>query len=452
MVLLVLVPESDSWYVLRVTRHSSARLSVVEDWELVHSDRAEIVSSNEVLSVSRGIDCVDIGTIAALREHTGNFPTELTGGGLPDGWVNQGGHTVWNLLGLFDIVEDLGISLIDSSEELGVSGPIHSNNGRGVDESNGPVEGVSSLLADLVDVNGVIVRSEGQVLLVWGVSEALAPFSRLHQTGDSLREVIVVQDRHITIVVGNCNVVPSWRVSDTSGLLVSWGGGHGSGGRLDLLGLIRLSAEEVVGPNLSLLDHLPVLDGILVDGVVVSASQECTFVFENFKSPSLSIEVGDVDELLVSSISVHHLDSSVVMSNKDSAVQNIDGGGVVVDIKRDLSNELVFTLVAGEDGEHIVLSSGNKGTLGASNSGDFSGMGLQDESKILLLIPNVDTSVGTTGVANTILVESGAGELSLGELGSEGSVLEELLAGISWVPELERSGGDSHELEVVWLL
>ena len=86
--------------------------------------------------------------------------------------------------------------------------------------------------------------------------------------------------------------------------------------------------------------------------------------------------MGNVDKLLVSTIGVHNLDSSVVMSNEDFAVQNIDGGGVVVDIKRDLSNELVFTLVTGEDGEHIVLSSGNKGTLGACNSGDFSSMGL----------------------------------------------------------------------------
>jgi hypothetical protein len=102
---------------------------------------------------------------------------------------------------LFNIVEDLSVSLINSSEELGVSGPIHSSDSRGVDECDSPVKGVSSLLADLVDVDGVIVGSDGQVLLVWRVREALAPFSWLHETSDSLGEIVVVEDGYISEVV-----------------------------------------------------------------------------------------------------------------------------------------------------------------------------------------------------------------------------------------------------------
>jgi len=79
-------------------------------------------------------------------------------------------------------------------------------------------------------------------------------------------------------------------------------------------------------------------------------------------------------------------------------------------------------------------------------------MGFQNETEVLLLVPNMDSTVGTTGVADTIFVESGAGELGLGEFRSKSTVLEELLAGVGWVPELEGSRGNSDKFEVIWLL
>ena len=184
--ILILVPEPDSWNMLRVTCHSSARLSVVENRELIHSDRSKIVTSDKVSSVGRCVNSVDVSSVTSLREHTGDFPTEFTGGGLPDGWVNKSCHSIRDLLRLLDIVEDLGVSLINSSDELGVSGPIQTDNSGGVDESDCPMERVSSLLIDLIDVNRVIVRTNGQEFLVWRVSEGFAPFSWLHQSGDSL--------------------------------------------------------------------------------------------------------------------------------------------------------------------------------------------------------------------------------------------------------------------------
>jgi hypothetical protein len=64
-------------------------------------------------------------------------------------------------------------------------------------------------------------------------------------------------------------------------------------------------------------------------------------------------------------------------------------------------------------------------------------MSFQDKTKILLLIPDMNTTIGTTRVANTIFIESGACKLGLLELLSESSVLEQFLACISRVPELE---------------
>ena len=76
--------------------------------------------------------------------------------------------------------------MIDSSEELGVSGPIHTNDGGRVHEGDGPVKRVFSLLVDLVNVDGVIMGSKSEVLLIWRVREALTPFSWLQEGSDSL--------------------------------------------------------------------------------------------------------------------------------------------------------------------------------------------------------------------------------------------------------------------------
>jgi len=143
-------------------------------------------------------------------------------------------------------------------------------------------------------------------------------------------------------------VVPSFRISDSSSLLMRRSRSHSGGGGLDLLSLVWLSTEKIVRPDLSLLDHLLVLDAVLVDGVVISAGQESTFFLEDFETPSLTVEVRNVDELLVGSISVNDLDSTVVMTYKDSAIQDIEGGSVVVDIERNLSHELVLSSLASE--------------------------------------------------------------------------------------------------------
>lgn len=161
--------------------------------------------------------------------------------------------------------------------------------------------------------------------------------------------------------------------------------------------------------------------------------------------------MGGIDELFAAAIDVHGLDLSIIMTYDDFAIKNIDSGGKVVLLKSNLSQELILTLIAREYRDHIVLTSGDKDSLGATNSGDFTSMGLEDETEVLLLIPNVNTTIGTTGVADTILIERSAVESSLGIFLSEGTILEKFLACIGWVPELNRSRGDGDELEIIWL-
>jgi len=55
-----------------------------------------------------------------------------------------------------------------------------------MDVSDGPVESVFSLLVNLVDVDGVIMGSDGKVLFIGGVYHDFAPLSGLVESSDLL--------------------------------------------------------------------------------------------------------------------------------------------------------------------------------------------------------------------------------------------------------------------------
>ena len=147
------VPPSRSRNMLRVTGHSSALLSVLEDRESVDADSTEIIACHNMSPVFRGIDSVDIGSVCSLREHSCHLPSELASGRGPESRISHGGLTVSDLLALLHVVEDLRIGLINSSQEFGVNRPVHADDGRGVHEGDRPVQGVVACLRDLVDVD-----------------------------------------------------------------------------------------------------------------------------------------------------------------------------------------------------------------------------------------------------------------------------------------------------------
>lgn len=84
-----------------------------------------------------------------------------------------------------------------------------------------------------------------------------------------------------------------------------------------------LSTVQVEGPDLARFDALLVLDAELVDHVVVSAGEEGSLLLDDLKSPCLTIEVGLVHELLVSSVDIDSLDLTIVVTDKDLAVKDI---------------------------------------------------------------------------------------------------------------------------------
>jgi len=90
--------------------------------------------------------------------------------------------------------------------------------------------------------------------------------------------------------------------------------------------------------------------------------------------------------------------------------------------------------------------------LSAGNTCDIASMGFENKTKVLLLVPNVDATVGTSRVADTILIKCSAVEFSLGVLLSKCTIFVQFLRSISWVPELNRSRGNSNKLEIIWFL
>ena len=120
-----LVVESHSWDMLRVTCHSSTCLSVLQNWAFVDAHRSEIITDSDGLLIWGNINCVDISSIGTLWEYTHDFPTELACSICPHVDIGQRILSFGDLLFSSDIVEKLGVGLINSSEVFGILGPIH---------------------------------------------------------------------------------------------------------------------------------------------------------------------------------------------------------------------------------------------------------------------------------------------------------------------------------------
>jgi hypothetical protein len=123
------VDESGSSNMLRMARNSSAILSILQTWELVDAQGTEVISDGDHGSITISIDSVHIGSVSTRWEDTHDFPTKLTGTGLPNGWVGEVFGALLNNTALLSIIELLGISLINCSEISGISSPIETSNG-----------------------------------------------------------------------------------------------------------------------------------------------------------------------------------------------------------------------------------------------------------------------------------------------------------------------------------
>lgn len=93
-------------------------------------------------------------------------------------------------------------------------------------------------------------------------------------------------------------------------------------------------------------------------------------------------------------------------------------------LKSNLSQELIFSLVNGEDREHIVFARRYKSALCTSDCCDLAGMCFQNESEVLLLVPDVNATVGASRVTDTVFIKCSTVEFGLIEFRPKCSILE----------------------------
>ena len=155
----VIIIESSFWDVLRVTCKSSARLRILQHWEVIDAYSGEIITGNNISSIRWSIDTIDIRTISSLWENSHNLPTKFASRSVPHWSLEKSRSTICYLNWVLNIIENFSVSLISSSDISWISGPIHSNNCWRMDMLNGPVHSIVTLLINLVDINSIVMRS-----------------------------------------------------------------------------------------------------------------------------------------------------------------------------------------------------------------------------------------------------------------------------------------------------
>ena len=241
-------------------------------------------------------------------------------------------------------------------------------------------------------------------------------------------------------------------IGDTSSLGMNRSLTEGGSGRLVLLLCIVFTIVQLYAPNLALLNQLFVLDAEFKDFVVITTSEESSFVFKNHETPRLTVMMSDIHDLSASTVNIDSLNSTVVMTNSDLAIQDVKSRSLIVLLKVDLSDKFVCTISGCENRAHVIFAYGYKSSLVASNLSAFASVCFDNKLKFLFLIPKMDTTIGSTGIADSILIKGCRVKLSLLELCTEGTVSEQLFARVSWVPELKRSRSDRNKFEISRLL
>lgn len=216
---------------------------------------------------------------------------------------------------------------------------------------------VLSIKRNLEDVDAVIVSTDCKVLVVWRVLHALDPFSWSQKSANLFVEIIVIEDLDVSLVVGYSHVIVELGVGDGSCLLVSRETTHGGGSGSDLLGLVSLAIVELLCPDLAGSHELLVDDVVLMELVIVCASQVCTILLDDLKSPTLTLRMSGGNELLLSALNIDGDDSSAVLADEDETVHVVDGHGVALELEGYLSDVLEGSLVGTMNCDLEVLSS-----------------------------------------------------------------------------------------------
>lgn len=211
-----------------------------------------------------------------------------------------------------------------------------------------------------------------------------------------------------------------------------------------LISLICLSIVKLLCPDFTLFDEFLLFNVKLKDVIVITTCQESAFSCR-IETPALSFEVICVNTLKILTADINSLNSSIVMPDYNLSVKNVDRWGTVILSQWNVSLETVFSIFHWENRYHVILACGYKGSILSRDRGDLACMTFENKTQISLLIPNVDTTIGSTCVANSILIERSTLELCLLEFLSKDSIFEKFLTSISWIPKLNRASCDSRK-------
>jgi len=224
-------------------------------------------------------------------------------------------------------------------------------------------------------------------------------------------------------------------------------------GTSNLVGGVWISIVVLFsGPDCSRSKNTFISNTDLMELVIISTGQESSGFLNNLKTPRFTIAMGSIDKSLISSIHVDSNDSSIIMSKYNLVIKNISGRCKMLNGAIDLSDEFKLTSLCRVNCDFVIFSSRDQVALMADDGCAVTLMSFEDETEFASLVPAMNGTVSTTGVSKTIFIKCTTVELSLWVFLTECTVLEKFLGGISWVPELKRSGCNSYESEIVLFL
>lgn len=186
--------------------------------------------------------------------------------------------------------------------------------------------------------------------------------------------------------------------------------------------------------------------------IVITASKETGMFWNDFKTPTLTVMMRDVDELLLVTFDIKCHNSAIVVSNDNLVMHHVNRWGQIRYGKLYSSDKFELTCLDLVHSDHAINTCRHEYSLVTSNSSTLPLVSFKSNAKISVLIPAMEHTIHSTSVSNTIPIECSAKEFGHLKLVSKWTSLINLLGSISWIPELYTSCCESNESEIVDLL
>jgi len=416
------VGESNTGDVLGVTSQRSG-LSTFSGRVSVDLDETVVITTSDEHTVLGAVNTIDVSSIGTAGEDTLNIPREL---GSLSGPSNTGGvaSTRRILRAVVHLEEEELISTTVGADVRTINSPVKVSDIR--------IVGLKSTykvvtILNIVDVDVVVMGTDCELLAIGRVVHNLDPLRGvLHQM--LLSTSVTILDHNSTIVTSDSNVIVV--NSDSSGAL-------------GVRQLAKLGSTTFLGLLLSVSD----LEGVLSTSlgripsdnlVIVSRGVDVTLGIE-IETPNFTVVMGVHDFLFVGTIRLAVDDSTRSQTNNHIGTVEVNSADEAVEIDLGLylevrgSGQNNATVLTTRVQDTIMPFHGANETLGVSLEG----------TSAATVFPLVDTRVGTTGVAEALVIPSNARHGGHFVGAEETLLLGRLVITIPEVDVLDTSSGES---------